>query len=121
MTTTAALYTAGAYYLIGFVLLGAAGVIWWTHPVNRALLFGPFVTVAGLRLVLRLWPLVWLFGLFIFSCGVEHHAHYLMQRGAVAPETVAFLGVVEAVVSVWTAASMAALTVYWLVARWLRL
>lgn len=64
--------TAVAYYAIAAVLLELSLRVWWTHPINRAFMFGPFMTPAGVKLMLRNWQLVFLFGAFILSCAVEH-------------------------------------------------
>jgi len=105
------LWTAGAYCVIGLMLLAGALHIWWTHPVNRAFTFGPYLTEKGVRLVLRMLPLVWLFGLVIASCAVDHAAESMAMVGMVPWPVVHVLGLFEAVVSWITALSMVWLAV----------
>jgi hypothetical protein len=112
LVATPHLWTALAYYVIGFLLLVVALRVWWMHPVNRAFVFGPYVTEEGLALILRNWMFVFLFGAFILSCGIEHHLEYLASHGRVDFVTVRFAAIIETVISVWTAASAA-----WLIAR----
>jgi len=100
------LYTALAYYVIGLVLLGVSIKIWWTHPVNRALIFGPYVTQEGMKLILRNWPFMAMFGAFILSCAFDHHADWLASRGTISYAYVDILSIIEAMISVWTAGSM---------------
>lgn len=98
------LWTAVAYYIIGFSMLAAAFSVWWTHPINRVFIFGRFLTPDGMRLVMMSWPMVALFGAFIFSCAVDHHVEYFYSHGN--PEllnAVVFFSIVEAVISCLTA------------------
>lgn len=108
----ALIYTACAYYLIGLVMMVVAVSVWWTHPINRAFLFGPYLTEGGIRLLLHSWPFVFLFGAFIFSCAAEHHVHWLFAHDLAPAELVDLLGTIEAVISVFTA-----LCVAWWAAR----
>lgn len=104
------LWTAGAYYIIGVVLIGLAFSVWWTHPVNRVFIFGRFLTEDGMRLVMMSWPMVLLFGAFIFSCAVDHHVEYLHSHGRPhLREAVVFFSIVEAVISGLTAIVILAL------------
>lgn len=107
-TGNAHLYTALAYYLIGLAMIAVAIKVWWTHPVNRAFMFGPYVTPAGIAMLLRLWPFVALFGAFILSCALDHHADWLAARGLISYEIVDTLGTIEAIISVFTALSICA-------------
>ena len=106
------LWTAGAYCVIGLLLILLALHVWWAHPLKRAFIFGPYLTETGARLVLHLWPLVFLFGAFIASCAADHAADSLAMVGLVSRSAVNALGFVEAVISWWTAVSMV-----WLLAR----
>ena len=99
-------WTAIAYYIIGIPLIVLALKVWWMHPINRAIYFGDYVTERGLARLLRNWPFTFLFGAFILSCGIEHHLDYLASRGRVNPEFVRFVANIEAIISLWTAASM---------------
>ena len=107
MHGSAHIWTAAAYYIIGAVLIAVAWKVWWTHPLNRVFLFGEYVTPAGVSLVMRHWPMVALFGAFIFSCAVDHHVEWLMMHGrpGLAP-ALKFFSVVEAVISWVTALSV---------------
>ena len=91
------LFTAAAYYVIGSLLIYVAGKVWLTHPVNRAFLLGPYFTERGARALMQAWPLVPLFGLFIFSCAAEHHLNWFYANGNTElSELVKFMGWVEA-------------------------
>lgn len=101
------LWTAGAYFVIGLILIGLAFAVWFTHPVNRVFVFGPYLTERGMHVVMRSWPLVALFGAFIFSCAVDHAVEWLMMHGR--PElhgALTFFSVIEAVISWFTALVM---------------
>jgi hypothetical protein len=104
------LWTAGFYYIIGLVLIGLAFSVWWTHPVNRVFIFGRYLTQDGMRLVMMSWPMVLLFGAFIFSCAVDHHVEYLHSHGRPRLRSaVVFFSIVEAVISGITAIVILAL------------
>src|SRR5687767_6178564 len=99
------LFTALAYYIIGGLLIYYAIKVWTTHPINRVFIFGDYLTAEGVRLVMAMWPLVILFGLFIFSCAAEHHIHWLWSHGWERSRWVLlFMGWIEAVISLITAA-----------------
>lgn len=102
---SAHIWTAGAYYIIGLALIGLAFSVWWTHPINRVFIFGRYLTEDGMRLVMMSWPMVLLFGAFIFSCAVDHHVDWLFhQRGhSKLGSAVRFFSIVEAVISWITA------------------
>ena len=111
MTGYAHLATAIAYLAIGGVLLRLAGVMWFSHPVNRVFLFGPYLTEEGLKLVLRSWPLVFLFGAFILSCAIDHALdlrlgnHHGVSRGLeIAAVTEAVISITTACCVLWVAA-----------------
>lgn len=98
------LWTAGSYYIIGLVLIGLAFSVWWTHPVNRVFIFGRYLTQDGMRLVMMSWPMVLLFGAFIFSCAVDHHVEYLYSHGRPGLHSAfVFFSIVEAVIAGLTA------------------
>lgn len=99
------LWTAFAYYVIGPAMIGTAFTVWWTHPINRVFIFGRYLTPDGMRLVMMSWPMVLLFGAFIFSCAVDHHAHWLYRNGstAIGERALLFFSTVEAVISCLTA------------------
>lgn len=100
------LLTAFAYYVIGAILIYVAVKVWWTHPVNRAFLFGPYLTETGVRELLRLWPMTFMFGAFIASCAVDHNLDWLAMRGMADPRWVETAALVEAIISWGTALSL---------------
>ncbi len=106
------LLTAGAYYVIGATLIVVALRMWWRHPLRRAFVLGPYLTAAGVIFLMRIWPLMFLFGAFIFSCAVEHHADWLVVRGTLPPAVMQPLGQLEAGIS-W----LTALALLWLFGR----
>lgn len=104
MTSSIAhLATAFAYLMIGVILLWISLKVWWTHPLNRAFRLGPYITEDGLRLVLSLWPFVFLFGAFILSCAIDHAAHFALEMGWLNHLWRDFFAVIESVISLWTA------------------
>lgn len=93
-----------AYYIIGLSMLALAFTVWWTHPINRVFIFGPYLTTEGMRVVMMSWPLVGLFGAFIFSCALDHNVDWLVSNGRSSlTELLKLFGVVEAVISWITA------------------
>lgn len=105
------LVTAIDYYVIGFALLLVVFRIWWTHPVNRAFVFGPYVTPEGVSLLLRNLPLIALFGAFIASCALDHHLDWLAGRRLVSYELVEIAALVEALISTLTMISIVLLVI----------
>lgn len=106
------LWTSASYFVIGIALLVAAFTVWHTHPVNRVFLFGPYVTQAGIQLLMRYWPLVFLSGAFIFSCGIDHLIHWSYEHGQSSMSASRFFSIIEAVIS-----GLMALCVLLIVAR----
>lgn len=70
------LVSAIALLVIGFCFLMFSLRIWLTHPVNRVFTIGPFVTEAGLQLVLRHIPLVFILGVYSLSKSLADVAYY---------------------------------------------
>lgn len=121
MAETAYLVTAVAYYVIGIVMIYVATRVLLAHPVNRVFIFGEYFTAEGVRAVIQHWPLVSLFGLFIFACGVEHHLHWLVNHGR--PNLLIlleFMGWIEAGISVITAVAVVVVTVRRGMYKWRR-
>jgi hypothetical protein len=117
--TSPTIFTAVAYYFIGGVTLWVAMAVLATNPVNRVFLMGKYLTPEGARLLLRSWPVVFLFALFILSCAVEHHLHWLSEHGW--PEKyiyVLFMGWIEAGISLITAAIILLGVIAWGVRKW---
>lgn len=104
------LVTAVAYVVIGMPLVLIALRVWWTHPINRAIRYGPYITPAGLRVLLNNWPFVFLFGVFILACALDHGAEWLFNNGYggtwLVIDHLNMLAGIEAAVSVLTALSV---------------
>lgn len=75
------LLTAIAYLIIGVPLVLLALRVWWTHPINRAIRYGPYITPAGLKVLLNNWPFVFLFGVFILACAIDHAGGWIYANG----------------------------------------
>lgn len=115
----ALLITALAYYVIGLLLIVVAMNMYAVHPVNRVFIFGHYLTAEGMRVLLRHWPLVSLFGLFIFSCAMEHHLHWLHTHGKENIADVLLLaGWIEAGISVITATVLVWMAAQWGIRKW---
>lgn len=113
------IWTAMAYYVIGGVVLLVSAAVLASHPVNRAFFLGAYFTPEGARILMKSWPMVSLFGLFIFSCAVEHHLHWMYEHGH--PSTaiyVLFMGWIEAGISLITAFLVLLGVVMWRVKKW---
>ena len=95
--------TACAYLFIGGALLHLAARMWFSHPINRVFIFGPYLTEEGLRAVLKSWPLVFLFGAFILSCAIDHGLDLWFGGHRVVARGLEIAAVSEAVISVFTA------------------
>lgn len=111
----ARIVTAACLCLIGLIVTGFTVKVWWTHPLNRAFLFGPYLTQAGMRAVLRGWPMLFLLGALAIAGGVSRFIHWLRWRGAVTDELAAMAGLIEAALSLWAAGSL----VVFVVRTWL--
>ncbi len=100
------LVTSIDYYIIGLVLLTCVFRVWWTHPVNRAFIFGRYVTPEGVKVILRNLPLVFLFGAFIASCALDHQLDWLAGEGYIDYSFVELSALIEALVSTLAAISV---------------
>lgn len=117
--TSYLLITATAYYAIGMLLILVAAKMYSTHPVNRVFIFGHYLTEEGMRVVMRHWPLVSLFGLFIFSCAVEHHLHwYYYHEHESVIDYLVLAGWIEAGISTLTAVTLLLMTARWGMRKW---
>lgn len=104
--------------LIGAIVLIFTLKVWFTHPLNRAFLFGPYLTEAGLRLALRGWPTLFLLGALATAQGVSRLAYWLHGRDIVSGEAPALLGLIEAALSLWAAGALIVFSVRtWLGSR----
>lgn len=79
--TVAHLITAAAYTVIGVPLIIIALKVWWTHPINRAIHYSSYITPNGMKILLSNWPFVFLFGVFILVCAVDHAANWMFANG----------------------------------------
>lgn len=61
-----------AYHVFGSWLLGSCVRLWWMHPARRALELGPYLTAAGIRVVLNLLPVASLLGIAMLLYGADH-------------------------------------------------
>lgn len=117
---TAHLISAVAYVVIGAPLVVIAFRVWWTHPINRAIRYAPYITPAGMKALLRNWPFVFLFGVFILACAIDHGAQWVFNHGYggtwLTPWHLNVIAEIEASVSV-----MAALAVLWVGVKLCRL
>lgn len=103
--------TGACQCLIGFIVIGFTIKVWWTHPANRAFLFGPYLTQDGLRLILRGWPLLFLLGALALAGGVTRFVYWLQGLGADLNDIAGMAGLVEASLSLWAAGALVTFTV----------
>ncbi len=102
----ARIITAICLWVIGCIVTGFTLKVWWTPPVNRAFLFGPYLTEAGLRAILLGWPLLFLLGALALAGGFSRFVYWLRWRGAAADELAATAGLIEAALSLWAAGAL---------------
>ena len=102
----ARIVTAACLVVIGFIVIGFTLKIWWTHAVNRAFLFGPYLTQSGLKLILRSCPMLFLLGALALAGGVSRFVYWLRWRGAATDELAAMIGLAEAALSLWAAGTV---------------
>lgn len=107
----ARIVTATSLWVIGAIVTGFALRVWGTQPVNRAFLFGPYLTPDGLRLILRGWPTLFLLGATALAGGFGRFAYWLKGRGS-GDELAALTGVIEAIVTTFAAATVLAFVLW---------
>lgn len=107
------LATAFGYLVIGGVLLELAFRLWNTHPVNRPFLFNGLLTERGVARLLKLWPLVFLFGAFILSCAIDHALDYIFDGHRGHFPVLEAAAVAEAVITWVTAIVLVFVRVRW--------
>lgn len=107
----ARIVTAASLCLIGLIVTSFTVKVWFTHPLNRAFLFGPYLTEAGLRLALKGWPSLFLLGALAIAGGASKLAYWLRWRGDVPDELAAMLGLIEAALSLWSAGTLSVFSV----------
>lgn len=97
----ARIVTAFCLCIIGFIVMGFTLRVWWTPPLNRVFLFGPYLTEEGLRTALRAWPMLFLLGALALSGGVSRFVYFLRWRSYASDELAAIVGLIEASLSLW--------------------
>lgn len=102
----ARIVTAVCLWVIGLIVTGFTVKVWWTHPVNRAFLFGPYLTQAGLKAVLRGWPLLFLLGALALASGFSKFAYWLQAQGAEVDGLAGISSLIEAALSLWSAGGL---------------
>lgn len=95
--------TASCFVAIGAIFIWFALRVWRTHPINRVFSLGPFVTEEGLRLLLSSVGTLFSIGLWLLSAGVARFSYWLRWNHHLASEIANFLGIIEAVFSLWAA------------------
>jgi uncharacterized membrane protein HdeD (DUF308 family) len=103
--------TSGSLFVIGAALTFWAMRIYWMHPHRRADLLGPYIKVPGSTAILRALPALFVLGLFLIIAGVSKGVYYMRWNGDVGNELANAVGVIEAVLSIWAASSVMAVTV----------
>lgn len=98
------LVTAAAYLVVGLAASAVSLRIWWTHPVNRVFGLGPFVTEAGLRLVLANVRAIFALGLFALASGLSRLAYWKAGVASTGGGWPHFFGLIEMIFAVWAAA-----------------
>lgn len=102
----ARIVTGSCFIIIGLIVTGFALKVWFTPPVNRVFLFGPYLTQKGLEIALRGWPMLFLLGMLALAGGVSRTVYWLRWRHMVADELAAAAGLVEAAFSLWAAGAL---------------
>lgn len=102
----ARIVTAACLWVIGCIVTGFTLKVWWTPPINRAFLFGPYLTEEGLRTALRAWPLLFLLGALALASGFSKFAYWLQAKGAEVEGLAGMAGLIEAALSLWAAGAL---------------
>ena len=95
--------TALCLLFIGASLLFLAVRVWWMSPERRAMVFGPYMTGKGLEFMLKSWPAVFTFGLFLMVVGLSKGIYYERWYGGVSDSTANAVGLLEAIFALWAA------------------
>ncbi len=104
------LVTAVALLIIGFCFLVFSARIWLTHPVNRVFTIGPFVTEAGLQLVLRHIPLIFILGLYAVADAVTEVAYYARAHWGLGWAPANSLSVLSSVMAIFASVYVVAVS-----------
>ena len=107
----ARIVTAFCLWIIGSIVTAFTMKVWWTHPVNRPFLFGPYLTPEGLRVVLNGWPMLFLLGALALAGGTSRFVHWLRWRHWASDELASIFGLIEAALSLWAAGTLTIFTV----------
>jgi uncharacterized membrane protein HdeD (DUF308 family) len=102
----ARIVTAICFCMIGSIVIAFTAKVWWTHPVNRAFLFGPYLTQKGLRALLHGLFMLSLLGALAIAGGVSRFVYWLRWRNQASDELAAGVGLVEAALSLWATGSL---------------
>ena len=103
--------SASCHIFIGLTLIALAIHVWWMPLHKRAVLFEPYLTAEGVKLLLTAWPLVFVAGVFLCVAGLSKWAYYLRWHGTMHDNLASGIGTLEAIFSVWAACSVAVVTV----------
>ncbi len=104
------LFSAAALFIIGFFFLMFSLRIWLTHPVNRVFTIGPFVTEAGLQLVLRHIPLIAILGVYALSTGLADVSYYARAHWGFGWDAANTLSLVSSIMAITAAVYVTAIS-----------
>lgn len=97
------LITAFALCVMGLCVTGLSIRLWWTHPVNRALFLGPFITPDGMRWLTSHGNLLFSLGLALFAGGFSRAVYWARRQNLVNDDVANFFGLIECIFAVWAA------------------
>jgi uncharacterized membrane-anchored protein len=103
--------TAICFVIIGAVLITLAFRLWFMPKWKRAIVFEPYLTTDGLRLLLWGWPVIFVLGFFTLLAGVSKWFYYARWWGEVGTDAANFVGSLEALVAIWAVGSVLFVTV----------
>ncbi len=94
------LLSAIALLIIGCCFLIFSLRIRLTHPVNRVFTIGPFVTDAGLQLVLRHIPLIAILGVYALSTSLADVSYYARAHWGFSWDAANALSLVSSIMAI---------------------
>lgn len=103
--------TAICQMAIGGMMILTALRLWFMPLHERAILFEPYLTTRGARLLLDAWPLVFVCGAFLIVSGVSKWVYYLRWQGQAPDELAGGVSLMEAIFAIWAAGSVAVVAV----------
>ena len=98
--------TAGCLILIGAAFIYRALQVWWMPLSQRVILFEPYLTPEGLKRMLKLWPLVFIFGSLLLVGGVSKLVFWMGWNDGDDSHTAYAVALFEAIFAVWAAGSL---------------